>query len=100
MIGKTFVLTAALLLSTPVLAQTSQGSAGPSPGVTTGPAAGSPTSMGSPQAGPLETPHQRKAIRNQSQSVRSKAHQPARNPKNDETGATGSSSPSYAPPPR
>jgi hypothetical protein len=105
MIGKMFVLTAALLLSTPVLvstpvlAQTSQ-SGGPSPGVTTGPAAGSPTSMGSPQAGPLETKHQGKVLRNQSQSVQGKAHKSARNPKNDETGATGSSSPNYAPPPR
>jgi hypothetical protein len=100
MIGKIFALSAALLLWTPVFAQTSQGGGGPSPGVTTGPAAGSPTSMGSPQAGPLETEHQRKAVRNQSQSVRSKVHKSARNPKNDETGATGSSSPSYASPPR
>jgi hypothetical protein len=100
MIGKMFVLAAALLISTQVNAQTSQGGASPAQGVTTGPAAGSPTSMRSPQAGPLETKHQRKAVRDQSQSVRSKAHQSTRSRNNDETGATGSSSPTYAPPPR
>ena len=99
MIGKTLALAAALLLSTQVNAQTNQNSAGPAQGVTSGPAAGSPTSMRSPQAGPLETKHQRKAVHQQSQSVRNKAHQAARN-NNDETGATGSSSPPYAPPPR
>lgn len=96
MIGKTLVaIAAALLLSTQVHAQTNQGTA---PGVTSGPAAGTPTHMNSPQAGPLETRHQRETVRDQSQSVRDKASQKA-NPmvapgKNDETGATGSSSPS------
>jgi hypothetical protein len=99
MIGKSLALAGALLFSTQVYAQTNQNSPGPAQGVTSGPAAGSPTSMGSPQAGPLETKHQRKAISQQSQSVRKKTHQATRN-NNDETGATGSSSPRYAPPPR
>jgi hypothetical protein len=91
MIGKTLVaITAALLLSAQVHAQTNQGTA---PGVTSGPGAGTPTHMNSPQAGPLETPHQRDTVRDQSQSVRDKANQMAPG-KNDETGATGSSSPS------
>jgi hypothetical protein len=109
MIGKMLAFTGALLLSTQVNAQTNPAqtnpaqtnpnSTGPAQGVVSGPAAGSPTSMGSPQAGPLETKHQRKAISQQSQSVRSKAHQPVHN-NNDETGATGSSSPRYASPPK
>ena len=99
MSGKILALGAALLISTQVHAQTNQNSAGPAQGVTSGPAAGSPTSMGSPQAGPLETKHQRKAVHTQSQSVRNKAHQAGRT-NNDETGATGSSSPRYASPPR
>jgi hypothetical protein len=99
MIGRILAVAGALLLSTQVFAQTNLNSAGPAQGVVSGPAAGSPTSMKSPQAGPLETKHQRKAIGQQSQSVRNKAHQSARN-KNDETGATGSSSPGYAAPPR
>lgn len=100
MIGKMLALSAALLLATQAHAQTTQGGAGPAQGVTSGPAAGSPTSMRSPQAGPLETKHQRKAVANQSRSVRGKSHQAARSKHNDETGATGSSSPSYAAPPR
>ena len=99
MIGKMLAVAAALLLSTQVHAQTGQGSANPTRGTTSGPAAGSPASMRSPQAGPLETKHQRKAIREQSQAVRNKSHQTGRS-HNDETGATGSSSPTYAPPPR
>lgn len=100
MIGKMLAVAAALLLSTQVYAQTSnQGGAGPAQGVTSGPAAGSPASMRSPQAGPLETKHQRSVVRNQSKSVRSKSHQAAY-PHTDVTGATGSSSPSYASPPR
>ncbi len=92
MIGKTVVaIAAALLLSAQVHAQTSQGTA---PGVTSGPAAGTPTHLNSPQAGPLETPHQRDTVRDQSQSVRDKANPPMAPGKNDETGATGSSSPS------
>jgi hypothetical protein len=55
--------------------------------------------MRSPQAGPLETKHQRKGVGQQSQSVRNKTHQ-ATGKNNDETGATGSSSPRYAPAPR
>jgi hypothetical protein len=99
MSGKILALAAALLLSTQVHAQTNQNSPGPAQGVTSGPAAGSPTSMGSPHAGPLESKHQRKAVHEQSRSVRNKAHQAVRN-NNDETGATGSSSPRYAPPTR
>ena len=99
MIGKSLALAGALLLSTQVYAQTNQNSPGPAQGVTSGPAAGSPTSMASPQAGPLETQHQRKAVHQQSQSVRNKAQQ-ATGHNNDETGATGSSLPRYAPPPR
>jgi Spy/CpxP family protein refolding chaperone len=101
MIGKTLAVAAALaaLFSIQVQAQTNQNGPGPAQGVVSGPAAGSPTSMRSPQAGPLETKHQRKAVHNQSQSVRNKAHQ-ATGTNNDETGATGSSSPRYAPAPR
>jgi hypothetical protein len=99
MSGKILMLAAALLLSTQVHAQTNQNSAGTAPGVTSGPAAGSPASMRSPQAGPLETKHQRSTVHQQSQSVRNKPHPAARN-NNDETGATGSSSPTYAAPPR
>jgi len=99
MIGRTLAVAVAILLSTQIQAQTNQNGPGPAQGVVSGPAAGSPTSMRSPQAGPLETKHQRKAVHQQSQSVRNKAHQAARN-NNDETGATGSSSPPYAPPPR
>ena len=99
MIGRTLAVAVAILLSTQTQAQTNQNGPGPAQGVVSGPAAGSPTSMRSPQAGPLETKHQRKAVHQQSQSVRNKAHQAARN-NNDETGATGSSSPPYAPPPR
>jgi hypothetical protein len=99
MIGRTLAVAVAVLLSTQVQAQTNQNGPGPAQGVVSGPAAGSPTSMRSPQAGPLETKHQRKAVGLQSQSVRNKTHRSTgRN--NDETGATGSSSPSYAPPPR
>ena len=90
MIGKTLVaITAALLLSAQVHAQTNQGTA---PGVTSGPAAGTPAHMNSPQAGPLETPHQRDTVRDQSQSVRDPAKQNAPG-RNDDQGATGSSSP-------
>jgi hypothetical protein len=99
MIGKTLAVAATLLLSAQVHAQTNQGGANTAQGITSGPAAGSPTSMRSPQAGSLETKHQRKTVREQSQSVRNKSHQTARH-YNDETGATGSSSPPYAPPPR
>lgn len=100
MIGKALAVTAALFVSTQLHAQTNQ----PNPnaslgGVTSGPAAGTPTSMRSPQAGPLETKHQRKAVRNQSQSVRNHGHQAARS-RNDETGATGSSTPPYTSPPK
>ena len=99
MSGRILALAAAMLLSTQVNAQTAASSPGNAPGVTSGPAAGSPTSMRSPQAGPLETKHQRKAVNQQSRSVRSKTHPTARN-NNDETGATGSSTPTYASPPR
>jgi hypothetical protein len=99
MTAKMLVVAGALLLSTQLYAQTNQNSPGPAQGAASGPAAGSPTSMRSPQAGPLETKHQRKAIGQQSPSVRNKAHQAVRN-NNDETGATGSSSPRDASPPR
>ena len=99
MIGRTIALAGALLLSTQVYAQTNQNSPGPAQGTVSGPAAGSPTSMRSPQAGSLETQHQRNVIGQQSRSVRNKTHHVTRNT-NDETGATGSSSPRYAAPPR
>jgi hypothetical protein len=99
MIGKTLAVAVAVLLSTQVEAQTNQNGPGPAQGVVSGPAAGSPTSMRSPQAGPLETKHQRKVVGQQSQSVRHKTPQ-ATGKNNDQTGATGSSSPSYAPPPK
>ena len=98
MIARTVALAGALLLSTQVYAQTTQNNAGPAQGTVSGPATGSPTSMRSPQAGALETQHHRKVIGQQSRSVRNKAHQVTRN-NNDETGATGSSSPRYAAPP-
>ena len=99
MIGRTLAVAVAVLLSTQVQAQTNQSGPDPAQGVVSGPAAGSPTSMRSPQAGPLETKHQRKAVQDQSQSVRNKPHQTT-GKNNDETGATGSSSPRYAPAPR
>lgn len=99
MMGRTLVVTAALLLSTQVYAQTGQPNPNASQGVTSGPAAGSPTSMRSPQAGSLETKHQRKVLRAQSQSVRSKKSQ-ATGDRNDQTGATESSTPPYTAPPR
>jgi hypothetical protein len=97
MIERTLAVAVAVLLSTQIQAQTD--GPGPAQGVVSGPAAGSPTSMKSPQAGPLETKHQRKAVGQQSQSVRNKTHQAA-GKNNDETGATGSSSPRYDPAPR
>jgi hypothetical protein len=99
MSGRILALATALLLSTHVHAQTNLNDPGTTPGTTSGPAAGSPASMRSPQAGPLETQHQRKAVHEQSQSVRNKVRPATRN-NNGETGATGSSSPTYAPPPR
>jgi hypothetical protein len=99
MIGKTLAAAAALFFTAQVHAQTTQTNPSASPGTTSGPAAGSPTSMQSPQAGSLETKHQRKAVREQSRSVRGQSHQTTR-PKNDQTGATESSTPSYAAPPR
>jgi hypothetical protein len=99
MIGKAMALVTTLVFATSAYAQTNQGTATSTPGVTSGPAAGSATSMRSPQAGPLETKHQRNVVRDQSKSVRHKTNNAAR-PSNDDAGATGSSSPSYAPPPR
>jgi hypothetical protein len=99
MIGRTLAVAVAVLLSTQTQAQTNQNGSGPAQGVVSGPAAGSPASMGSPQAGPLESKHQRKAIGLHSQSVRKKPHQTA-GKNNDETGATSSSSPRYAPAPK
>ena len=99
MIGKTLTLAAMVLFSTQVLAQTTQGSANPGQGITSGPASGSPATMTSPHAGPPETKHQGQVIHQQSRSVRTKQKQSARRG-NDDGGATGSSSPIYAPPPR
>jgi hypothetical protein len=99
MIGRRLAVAVAVLLSTQVQAQTNQNGPGPAQGVVSSPAAGSPTSMRSPQAGPLETKHQRKAVGLQSQSARGKTHQAA-GKNHDETGATGSSSPRCAPVPR
>jgi hypothetical protein len=99
MIGKALAVTAALLVSTQLHAQTGQPYPTTSQGVTSGPAAGTPTSMRSPQAGSLETKHQRQAIRHQSQSVRNNSHRGASD-RNDQTGATGSSTPPYTSPPR
>jgi Spy/CpxP family protein refolding chaperone len=89
-IGRRLAVAVAVLLSAQVQAQTNQNNPGPAQGVVSGPTAGSPTSMRSPQAGPLETKHQRKAVHDQSQSVRNKTHHAA-GKNNDETGATGSS---------
>jgi hypothetical protein len=65
MTGKTLALSMSLLLlvSTQVYAQTNQSGTAAPQGMTSGPAAGSPTSMRSPQAGPLETKHQRSVLR-------------------------------------
>jgi hypothetical protein len=94
MIGKTVAaIAAALLLSTQVYAQTNQS---PAPGVTSGPAAGTPTHMNSPQTGPLETQHQRDVVRDQSQSVRNPDNQVTPG-KDAQSGATGSSSPGRTP---
>jgi hypothetical protein len=90
MIGKTVVaIAAARLLSGQVQAQTNPGTA---PGSTSGPAAGTPTHLNSPQAGPLETPHQRDTVRDQSQSVRNKTN-PQNAPGKNDGGMTGSTSP-------
>jgi hypothetical protein len=70
-IGKTLAA-AALLFAAQVHAETTE--ANPR----SGPAADSPASMQSTQAGSLETKHQRKAVREQSRSVRGKSHQTAR----------------------
>jgi hypothetical protein len=99
MIGRTLAVAVAVLLSTQVQAQTNQNGSSPAQGVVSGPAAGSPASMGSPQAGPVGTKHQRKAAGQQSQSLRNKPHQSA-GKNNDETSATASSSPRYAPAPK
>jgi hypothetical protein len=97
--GKTVTMVALLFFAAQAHAQTNQGASSPAHGVTSGPASGSPTTMGSPQSGSPETRHQRDVVRDQSQSVRGEKQQSAHG-KNDETGATGSSSPSYAPVPR
>jgi hypothetical protein len=98
MIGKTLAITATLLLSTQVYAQTNTdstnaGGTNAAQGVTSGPAAGSPATMRSPQAGSLATKHQRQVLRHHGQSVGGNGQQ-ATGQHNDETGATGSSSPS------
>jgi hypothetical protein len=106
MTAKTLAFAAVLLLSPPVFAQTGQGGAGPAQGVTSGPAAGSPASMRSPQAGPLATKHQRKVVRNLNDKGNlhdkgnlNKGHQTAAR-RSTESGATESSTPRYATPPR
>ena len=100
MLSKALAIAATLLLSTQVYAQTNQaGSPGPAQGITSGPAVGSPATMKSPYAGPLGTKHQRNVLRHHGQSASSKG-QAAGGQRNDETTSTGSSSPTYAPPPR
>lgn len=96
MIGRTLAV-AALLFSTQALAQTTPGSGGPAQGVTSGPAAGTPATMGSPQAGPAATKHQKQVLKPHSQSARAKN---SKRVINDDGGATGSSTPPYAAPPR
>ena len=81
-------LAAVLLFSTQVYAQTSQNGPNQSQGVTSGPAAGSPATMTSPQAGPVATKHQRQVLRKPSQSMQDKI---------DHSGAAGSSAPTYPP---
>jgi hypothetical protein len=98
MIGRTLALATALILAAQVHAQTNQSGADSAPGVTSGPAAGSPATMTSPQAGPLATKHQRQVLRHSNSSARNATHKAGRY--HDETGATGSSSPSYSSPPR
>jgi hypothetical protein len=99
MIGKTLAIAATLLLSTQVYAQTNAGSTNTAQGVTSGPAAGTPAGMKSPQAGTVATKHQRQVLRHHSRWIGNNS-QPAAGQRSDETGATGSSSPSYAPSPR
>ena len=99
MIGKILALTITLLFTTQAYTQTIQGSGSSASGTTSGPAAGSATSMRSPQAGPLETKHQQKTVRDQSRSVRNNTDRGAHHQNYDDA-ATNSSSPSYAPPPR
>ena len=97
MLGKTVAFAAALLLSTQVQAQTNQGTnPGPAQGVTSGPAAGTPATMSSPQAGSLATKHQRQVLRKKGQAG---SNQGAGGT-SDDAGATSSSTPSYATPPR
>src|SRR5260370_4360330 len=72
MIGRTLAVAVAVLLSTQVQAQTNQNGPGPAQGVVSGPAAGTPTSMRSPQTRPPETKHQRHALHKQSPSARRK----------------------------
>lgn len=99
MIGKALAITATLLLSTQAFAQNNANSSNAALGATSGPAVGTPAGMRSPQAGPVATKHQRQVLRNHSRSVGNTSQQTARQ-HNDETGATGSSSPGYASPPR
>ena len=100
MIGRTLAAAVAVLLSTQVQAQTNQNGPGPGSRRRIGPggrvadehevAAGRPARD--------EAPGERGT--DQSQSVRNKTHQATGKNNNDETGATGSSSPRYAPAPR
>jgi len=97
MLGKTVAFAAALLLSTQVQAQMNQGTnPGPAQGVTSGPAVGTPATMSSPQAGSLATKHQRQVLRKNGQAG---SNHGVGGP-SDDAGATGSSTPSYATPPR
>lgn len=99
MIGKALAIAATLLLSTQVYAQNNANSSNPAPGVTSGPAVGTPAGMRSPQAGPVATKHQRQVLRRHNRPIGNTSQQAAKQ-RNDETGATGSSSPGYASPPR
>jgi hypothetical protein len=87
MIGKALAITAALHVSAQVYAQTNQTGTGPVQGVTTGPAAGSPTIMRAPQAGPLATKHQRQVLHHASGS-NTRSQQASGSP-NGDTGAAG-----------
>jgi hypothetical protein len=98
MLGKMVAVAAALLLSTQVQAQMNQGAnPGPAQGVTSGPGAGTPATMSSPQAGSLATKHQREVLRKTGQAVRGNH---GAGGANNAAGATGSSTPPYAAPPR
>jgi hypothetical protein len=93
MIGKAFAIAAALLVSIQAYAQTNQSGTGAAQGVTSGPAAGSPATMRSPQAGPLATKHQRQVLRRHPGSQSGYNSHQAAGQQNGAAEASGSSSP-------